>query len=929
VSHPSLTDVSRPEGTLTPPAPDPRESLQALFRDLRARPGGLSEEEARRRLVQYGPNLLSRRGGATWPRALARQVIHPLALLLWGAAALAWASGTEVLAVAIVAVIVLNAALAFWQEQQAERSVEALSAYLPEHARVVRGGRVQEIDAGELVIGDIVLVQEGAKVPADARLIEGAVDVDMSTLTGESVPVTRTAGAGDPRAALLAVPDVVFRGTACTGGGARGLVFATGAATEIGRIATLSAGIEPEDSPLEQQIRRVAWLIAAVAVGVGLAFLPLGLLAGLTLAAAATFAIGLLVANVPEGLLPTITLALAVGVRSLAQAGAVVKRLSAVETLGCTSVICTDKTGTLTANRMTVHRVWVPSDGERTVPAPDPAADSLAGSGSLRHLAGSIAACTDEPLSGVGGDPTDLAMARFARTVAPPEEAARDGVHLVAAHPFDPRLRRMSTVQSRAGSSVLEVSVKGAPESLLPLCCGMLRADGSTGPLDGDLASRVVRGLAADGLRVLAVARRDLPGGPGARAEAGDRDRVERDLVLCGVVGLLDPPRPSVAPAVERCHRAGLTVHVITGDNPLTAAVVGRSVGIGRPGGTVVTGAQLEQATDQELERLLARHEDVIFARATPEDKLRIADLLARDGEVVAMTGDGVNDAPALRRADIGVAMGASGTDVAREAATMVLTDDDFATIVRAIESGRQVYDNVRKFILYIFAHAVPEVVPFLLFALSGGAIPLPLTVLQILAIDLGTETLPALALGREPAEPGVMDRPPRRRRESVVSRRMLFRAWGLMGPVSALLALIAFFRVLGRAGWTPGVAVGEGTPLHAAYLQATTSTFAAIVACQIGTALASRTDHVALRGVGLLTNRLLLVGIGFELVFAGAVIYLPAFQRLFGTAALDAATLAMLAVFPVVVWGVDEIYRWAGRRRTRERGSVAAEQTR
>jgi magnesium-transporting ATPase (P-type) len=407
---------------------------------------------------------------------------------------------------------------------------------------------------------------------------------------------------------------------------------------------------------------------------------------------------------------------------------------------------------------------------------------------------------------------------------------------------------------------------------------------------------------------VLAVARRRLRD---TTAPPEEREDAERELCLLGLVGLFDPPRPEVADAVAECHKAGLRIIVVTGDFGLTAAEIARRVGIARDGSKVVTGQELEAMDEADLDELLRDGRELIFARASPEAKLRIADALRAEDHVVAMTGDGVNDAPALRRADIGVAMGVTGTDVAREASTMVLTDDNFATIVAAVAAGRQVFDNVRKFIVYIFAHATPEVVPFLVFALAGGAIPLPITVLQILAIDLGTEVLPALALGREPAEPGLMERPPRPRREGVIRRSMLTRAWVFLGLIEAALVLGGYFFVLLRAGWTPNAAVGAGTALHDEYLRATTMTFAGIVACQIGTALAARTERASLRQVGFFTNRLLLWGILSEILFAAALIYLPPLQGLFGTAPLGAAELAILAVFPVVVWGADELRRW------------------
>jgi magnesium-transporting ATPase (P-type) len=451
---------------------------------------------------------------------------------------------------------------------------------------------------------------------------------------------------------------------------------------------------------------------------------------------------------------------------------------------------------------------------------------------------------------------------------------------------------------------------------VLACCTSLLTADGGTGELDETASRQIAQTLdryAAGGLRVLAIARRVLDPD---EAVGSERQAAEQGLTLLGLVAMLDPPRAGVADAVAEAHCAGIRVHVITGDYGLTAAQIAAQVGIGSGGRRIVTGDELDRMTELDLDDLLACGDEIVFARSSPESKLRICEALRSSGEIVAMTGDGVNDAPALRHADIGVAMGRSGTDMAREAATMVLTDDNFATIIAAVNAGRRVFDNVKKFVLYIFAHAVPEVVPFLVFALSGGRVPLPLTVLQILAIDLGTETLPALALGREPAEPGLMRRPPRSRREGVIDRRLLVRAWALLGAVSAVLVMAGFFWVLWRGGWRPGDATGAAAPLHHLYQQATTVTFAGIVACQIGTAFAARTEYAALFTIGLLSNPLLLWGIAFELSFSAALIYLPPLQDIFGTAALGPGQLVVLVPFPFVVWGVDELVRWARRRR-------------
>jgi calcium-translocating P-type ATPase len=895
------------------------EQVDLLLRDLRSTRAGLSSREAERRLVQYGPNVLLRRVRRRWPRELLRQFVHPLALLLWAAGALAWFAGIEAVAVAIAAVIVLNAVFAFAQEARAERAVEALAQFLPARAKALRDGRVQVVEASRLVLGDVLVIEEGDRISADARLVTGRVEIDISTLSGESMPVLRAADLLDSQVPLLQARNLVFSGTSCTEGDGHAIVFATGMHTELGRIAALSERVTREESPLEYQVRRVAWLIAVIAVAIGIAFVPLGMLAaGLSFSDAIVFAVGLLVGNVPEGLLPVITLSLAVGVRELVSRGAVVKRLSAVETLGSTDVICTDKTGTLTENRMRVTAIWT-APATLDVNAADEGPVHLDESMEvMARLGQAMAACNNAQLAEPGveavGDATEVAMlAAAGRLGVPVDLAARLGARRRQFH-FDPTLQMMSTLCGRGGGTW--VDAKGAPEAVLSRCGSVRWRDGAErrlGSAERAELERVSETYTSRGLRVLAVAQRELDADV---AVPERREDAEKDLCFLGLVAMQDPPRAGVADAVADCHRAGIRIIVITGDNGLTAAAVARSVGIGGDDLTIVSGTQLDRMTDLELDRLLGDAGEVIFARSPPEAKLRIADALRAERHVVAMTGDGVNDAPALHSADVGVAMGRSGTDVAREAATMVLTDDDFSTIVTAIVAGRRVYDNIRKFIFYIFAHATPEIVPFLVFALGGGAIPLPLTVLQLLAFDVGTETLPALALGREPAEAGLMDRPPRRRSESVIQGSMLLRAWVFVGLICAVLAMTCFFSVLINGGWHLGDPTGVGSPLHHTYQQATTMTFLGMVAGQVGTAFAARTEHASLRSVGVFSNHLLLWGIAFELLLAALFVYAPPFQSLLGTAVPTPQMLLLLVPIPFIVWGADELRRWIVRRR-------------
>jgi calcium-translocating P-type ATPase len=895
-------------------SPDPTEAVDDLLRSLRTHQEGLSSREAQRRLTQYGPNQLERRGGARWPRELARQFTHPLALLLWSAALLSFIVGSITIGVAVVLIIVLNAAVAFIQERHAEKAVEALAGYIPQKVTVVRDRARTVVNAADLVPGDIALVQEGERIAADMRLISGAVEVDLSTLTGESVPAMRSADYHDRDRPRLQARELLFSGSMCTGGDARAVVFATGMHTELGRIAALSQGVKEEPSPLDQQVRGVSWLIAKVAVALAIAFVPLAIVvAGLSPRSAVTFAVGLLAGVVPEGLLPVITLSLAVAVTLLARRGAVVKRISSVETLGSTDVICTDKTGTLTENQMHPVAVWtcageISLDGEGTLLTNTAQAP-------LNALIETAARCSNARLDhgDPSGDPTEIAVLQAAQALGGDVHADRRERLRRHEYNFDAHCKLMSTLDGGDGSDWLHT--KGAPESVLPACTTVLDRGGTEITLERSRREEIgarVSHYASQGQRVLAFARRPLP----LTGEPPAREAAERELCFVGLVTMLDPPRPEVTDAIAQCHMAGIRVIVITGDHPLTAAAIARRVGIGGEDPVMVDASRFDHRSEQEIKRAVSGDREVVFARASPEVKLLIAEALQGDGHVVAMTGDGVNDAPALRQADIGVAMGKAGTDVAREAATMVLTDDNFATIVTAVQAGRVVYDNVRKFIVYIFAHATPETLPFLVFALTGGAVPLPFPVLLLLAFDVGTETLPSVALSRDPAEPGIMDRPPRRHSEGLIRRPMLIRAWLFLGLIVSLLSLAGFFYVLAQAGWHPGDPTGAHTRLHHAYQQATTMTFLGVIFGQIGTAFAVRTQQASLRSIGVFSNRYLLWAIAGELAIAAVFVFTPTCEALLGTAVPPARDLLLLVPFPFIVWGADEFRKYMVRTR-------------
>jgi len=849
---------------------------------------GLSDDEAARRLTEYGPNSLPPPQRISVWRQLLAQFVHFFAIMLWCAGALAIVGGLPELGIAIFVVILVNGVFAFVQEHRAEQAADRLRDLLPQRVIVIRDDRHLTVDASLVVPGDLLLLAGGDRICGDLDCVEShGLLIDTSTLTGESVPDSVDVG------------GVMRAGSFVVEGEGLAVVTATGSATRLAEIARLTQGPRRPDTPLTRELHRLVRTIAAIAVGVGVSFF---LLMVFVLDRPARdgfiFAIGVTVALVPEGLLPTVTLSLAIGAQNMAKHNALVRRLEAVETLGSTTFICTDKTGTLTQNQMNIVEVWTPAgsaridgrgyDPEAQIRADPAVMDVLADLGVAARRCSTGHAQLRDGRWVPQGDPMEAAIDAFARRVGAPveERIATDGE--LRRFSFDPR-RRRSSVLTRG-----EVLVKGAPDSVFAQC--------TSGSVDD--ATRATDELTARGLRVLAVARRTWEG-----VAPSDAVEAEQRLELLGVLGLQDPPRRSAADAVAACRLAGIQLAMITGDHPATAAAIGAEVGLYVAGAPVLIGTDLP-ADDDELAELVD-HDGAIIARVTPEDKLRIAKALRRRGHVLAMTGDGVNDGPALREADIGVAMGASGTDVAREAADLVLLDDDFATVVAAVRQGRATFANARRFLTYHLTDNVAELTPFIIWALSGTRFPLALGVLQILALDIGTDTLSAVALGAEPPSEGILDRPPISGR--LLNRTVALRAFGVLGPTEAVFEMTAFVTALVVGGWRPS----QGLPSASVLATGTGAAFLAVVFAQKANAFCCRSSTRPPWKLGWTTNRLLIIAAAVELLFAACLVLIPALADLLKQAVPPvAAWVVILASIPglfAVDWAAK---RWMGARR-------------
>jgi len=857
---------------------------QQCLASLESSEAGLSAATARQRLLQAGPNLIPGRPGRPLLVMLLGQFADFMIMVLLAAALVSGFIGEPQDTIAILVIVLLNAVIGALQEFRAERAVAALQEMAAPEARVLRDDRVIRMAAAELVPGDVVLLEAGNVVPADLRLLEAVeLQADESALTGESHPVGKQVEA--LAQADLPVGDrsnLAFKSSLVTRGQGRGVVVATGLETEIGRIAALLQVEKGVKTPLQLRLARFGRYLALAVLAICAVVFTAGLLQGQPLLLMFLTAVSLAVAAIPEALPAVVTISLALGARKLVRHNALVRNLPAVETLGSVTCICADKTGTLTQNRMHAERFYAGGRWHDALPGAQGAA-ALVRLGEAMALNNEVMITDGRP----AGEPTELALYGAADAAGYPKPELEQRLPRLASIPFDSRRKQMTTLHGSGGGAV--AFVKGAPERVLQQCRDTLRDDGGSGPLDAATLLAEADRLANEGYRVLAFATREFAAAPGVV----DAQSLEQELRFIGLVALIDPPRPEAHQAVADCRTAGINPVMITGDHPGTAMAIARRLGIATDGDVLLSGEQLARLDDAAFAR---RVESIrVYARVSPQQKLRIVRALQENGEYVAMTGDGVNDAPALKRAGIGVAMGRKGTDVAREAADMVLLDDDFATIVRAVRAGRRVFDNIRKFIKDTMSSNSGEI--WTLFLAPFLGLPIPLLPIHILWINLVTDGLPGLAFTAEPAEPGIMQRPPRPPQESIFAHGM----WQHIIWVGLFVGGIS----IATQAWS----IARGVD----YWQ--TMVFTVLTVAQLFHSLAVRSETASLLRIGLFSNLPMLGAVLLTLLLQFAVIYTPALNEIFHTRPLPPADLAVCLALSSLVLLVVEAEKWLVRR--------------
>jgi len=864
-------------------------TVEEVLRNLNTSAQGLSQEESEKRFREFGPNELHEKKGKSAFRMFLEQFKEFMILVLIGAAVISGLIGEAVDTIAIIVIIILNGVIGFVQEYRAEKAMAALKKMSAPAGTVLRGGSAKDVKASEIVPGDIVLLEAGMIVPADMRLIEAAqLRAVEAALTGESLPVEKhTAPISEAQMPVGDRKNISYKGTIISSGRGVGVVVATGMKTELGRIASMLQEEEEVKTPLQKRLSRFGRNIALAVIVICIIVFAAGIFRGEPAMQMLLTAISLAVAAIPEALPAVVTISLALGAKKLVNQNALIRRLPAVETLGSVTYICSDKTGTLTLNKMTVQEVYadnkVVGSDEFKLEENTESAD--------RYFLSAMALSNDAKMGTDGaviGDPTEAALYYFAKEHGLEKESLEKRFPRVAEIPFDSERKAMTTFH-RWDNGVVSFT-KGAVESLIDRTADVLGSDG-TKSVEPDEILEVAERMAADGLRVLCIAMRkwdDLP-------STMSPDKVENGLTLLGLAGMMDPPREEAKEAVSLCKSAGIHPVMITGDHPVTARVIASSLDIScGESQEVITGRELEAIPLDEFER---RVEDIcVYARVAPEQKLKIVKALQDKGQFVAMTGDGVNDAPALKRADIGIAMGITGTDVSKEAAHMILLDDNFATIVKAVREGRKIYDNIRKFVRYLLTTNSGEI--WTLFLAPFLGLPIPLLPIHILWINLVTDGLPALALSAEPAEEDVMKRPPRRTTETIFARGLGAHAiW-----VGLLMAAI----VLSAQAWYIRTGIEEWQ----------TMVFTVLCLTQLGHVLAIRSEKQSLFRQGLFSNKYLLGAVVLTFLLQMATVYVPFLNPIFKTAPLSGGELLVTVGLSAVVFVAVEIEK-AFRRRT------------
>jgi Ca2+-transporting ATPase len=904
-----------------------------VVRALRTSPDeGLSTKEAEKRSVEFGPNELEEADRPSLLQMVLDQFNNFIVIVLIVAAVLSAVLGDYIEAIAIMAIVLLNAILGVIQERRAEEALAALKRLAAPDAQVVRDGRRSTIPARELVPGDVVFLEAGNYIPADLRLVETVnLRIEEAALTGESVPVSKDArlvltqdqALGDRR-------NTAFSGTLVSYGRGKGVVVSTGMRTQIGMIAAMLQSVREEPTPLQTKLDQLGRTLGWAALAVCSMVFLIGWLRGIDPLEMFLVAVSLAVAAVPEGLPAVVTITLALGMREMITRHALIRRLASVETLGSTTVICSDKTGTLTQNQMTVTRMWVDGhqfevtgsgyepvgdfrmDGKAIDLSDYPAATTALWVAALANDAQVENERKDDGGSGtrVVGDPTESALLVAALKAGATREELERAYPRIDEIPFDSNRKRMTTVHKIKDPLPEDVSpfydgelrewevaaIKGAPDIVLNLCTHTQGIEDQARILDESGRERILEAnasMARSALRVLAVAYRveqDVP-------DEATPEKVEHDFIFVGLIGMIDPPRPQARPAIETARKAGIRTVMITGDYPDTAEEIAEEIGLLQVGHGVLTGTELDQLSGDGLLERVAKTD--VFARVSPEHKVRIVDALKESGEIVAMTGDGVNDAPALKRSDIGVAMGVTGTDVAKETADMVLTDDNYASIVSAVEQGRIIYANIRKFVFYLLSCNLAEIVVIFLAILAG--LPSPLTPIQLLWLNLITDGAPALALGMEKGDPDTMERPPRPPQEPVINRPMRLRI-GIQTIAIAAVTLTAYLM---------GIALAPGIPEEAKTMAFVTLSFSELLR-----AFTARSENYPLLRIGVFSNRVMLYAVATSLLLLIAVVYIPFLQPIFDTVPLGITEWQIVLPLLFVPAVVAELTKWLTSRR-------------